>query len=100
VTFLAHVKLEIQEISKPPKPLAPEGNVVRAILTPRSSPDGRTFVFGAAGFLWRQRLDGGGKAQRISQDTALEAEPAFSPDGRQLAFVHTEHGEDFVRMRR
>lgn len=98
LAFLAHVKLEVREISKPPKPSAPEGNTVRVILTPRLSPDGRTLVFGAAGFLWRQRLGAGEPAQRISQDSALEAEPAFSPDGRLLAFVHTEHGEDSVRL--
>jgi imidazolonepropionase-like amidohydrolase len=98
VTFLAHVTLETQEISKPRRFLAVEGNAVRAILTPRLSPDGRTVVFGTAGFLWQQRLDGGEKAHRISQDTALETEPAFAPDGGQLAFVHTEHGEDSVRL--
>jgi len=97
LTFGAHVKLETQEISKPPRLLVQEGNAVRAILTPRLSPDGRTLVFGAAGFLWLQHLDGG-KARRISQGTALESEPAFSPDGRQLAFVHTEHGEDSVQL--
>jgi Tol biopolymer transport system component len=40
----------------------------------------------------------GGKARRISQDTALESDPAFSPDGHLLAFVRTERGEDLVRL--
>lgn len=97
LSLQAHLKLETREISKPYRPPAPEGNVPRAILAPRLSPDGHTLVFGAAGFLWRQHLDAG-KAQRISQDTALESEPTFSPDGHQLAFVHTEHGEDSVRL--
>jgi len=97
LSLQAHVKLETEEVSKPYRPPVEERNVLRAILAPRLSPDGSTLVFGAVGFLWRQRLDGG-KAQRISQDTALESEPAFSPDGHQLAFVHTEHGEDSVRL--
>ncbi len=98
LAFLAHVKLETGEISRPPRPPAQQRNVVRAILTPRLSPDGRTVVFGAAGFLWIERLDSGEKAQRISQDTALETAPTFSPDGHQLAFVQMEHGERSIRL--
>lgn len=93
--FKAHVKAEVQEISKPGIPGFEHG--LRSILTPRLSPDGRTLVFGAAGFLWQQTIPGG-KAERLSKDTALEGEPAFSPDGRQLAFVHSEHGRDSVRL--
>jgi imidazolonepropionase-like amidohydrolase len=97
LAFQAHAKLEVQDVVKPTRPLAEEGHTVRSISSPRLSPDGRTLIFGAAGYIWRQRLDGG-KPQRISRDTALESEPAFSPDGHQLAFVHTEHGEDSLRL--
>jgi len=96
-SFHAHAKLEVQDIAKPTKSLAGEANTVHSISNPRLSPDGRTLVFGVAGYLWRQRLDGG-KPQRISQDTARESEPAFSPDGHRLAFVRTEHGEDSVLL--
>jgi imidazolonepropionase-like amidohydrolase/Tol biopolymer transport system component len=97
VNFHAHVKLEVQDISTPRLALAPRADGVRSILSPRLSPDGRTLVFGASGFLWRQPVDAG-EAERISRDTALESEPAFSPDGAQLAFVQTEHGEDSLRL--
>jgi TolB protein len=95
--FRAAVKLEAQEISKPSPARPPDGNTVRAVLTPRLSPDGRTLVFGAAGFLWMQPVSGG-PAQRISHATALESEPAFSPDGRQLAYVRTQYGQDSVEL--
>ncbi len=97
LTLRARVKLEIQEVTNPPKSVPREGGSVRAILSPCLSPDGRTLVFGAAAFLWRQPLDGG-KAQRISHSDALEREPAFSPDGRQLAFVQRQHGKDSVLL--
>lgn len=97
LTFRSHVKLEVQETAKPLRPPTQGANSVRAILSPRLSPDGHTLVFCAVGSLWRQPLDGG-KAERVTQDEALESEPAFSPDGRTLAFVQTEHGQDSVRL--
>ncbi|HTS31949.1 MAG TPA: amidohydrolase family protein [Bryobacteraceae bacterium] len=97
LSFHADVKLELQEISQPVSAPSPEANSARVILTPRLSPDGRTLVFAAAGFLWKQPL-AGGKAERITtQGSASEWEPAFSPDGR-LAYVHTERGEDSLRL--
>ena len=93
----AHVKLEVQEVTAALKSVPKETASVRAILSPRLSPDGRTLVFGAAGVLWRQPLDGG-NAQRISPSEALESEPAFSPDGRQLVFVQTRQGKDSILL--
>lgn len=93
VPFRAGARLELAEVTMPPPASLHEGGQARAILSPRLSPDGRTLVFGAAGFLWRQEL-AGGPARRISQGDALEGEPAISPDGRWLAFVRTEHGRD------
>jgi hypothetical protein len=56
--FRATVKLEVQDISKPVLGAAREVGSAVTILTPRLSPDGRTIVFGAAGFLWRQPVNG------------------------------------------
>ncbi len=93
VAFRANVKLEVQEISKPEPTRTLDTDTVTAILNPQLSPDGRTLIFGAAGFLWRQQLDGS-KAQRIATEDAFEAEAAFSPDGRTLAYVRTLYGQD------
>ncbi|HZU27591.1 MAG TPA: amidohydrolase family protein [Bryobacteraceae bacterium] len=91
------MKLEVEEISRPAAAVAPQANAPRAILMPRVSPDGTMLVFSAAGFLWKQLLSGG-KAERVTADTALEGEPAFSSDGHQLAYVRSQYGEDTSRI--
>ena len=96
IAFRARVKLEIQDPVPPPKwaPAAPGSSVPpRSVVGPRPSPDGRRLVFGAGGYLWQQQLDGG-PAQRLFEGSAFEAHAAFSPDGRRLAFVRSEHGQD------
>ena len=96
IAFTAKVRLEIQDPLPPPKwALDALGSSAapRSILDPRLSPDGRSLVFGAAGYLWQQRLDGG-PAQRLFAGSAFEWAPALSPDGKQLAFVRGDYGKE------
>ena len=100
IAFHARVKLEIQDPVAPPKwaPAALGSSArPRSVLDPRLSPDGRRLVFGAAGYLWQQPL-GSGPAQRLIEGSAFEREPAFSPDGQQLAFVRSEYGKHEVQV--
>ncbi|MFQ5927131.1 MAG: amidohydrolase family protein, partial [Terriglobia bacterium] len=110
LAFRARVKLEIQDPVLPPKwapPALGSSAPPRSVLWPRLSPDGRSLVFGAAGYLWLQPLEGGqaplrpgfgGPAQRLFAGSAFENWPAFSPDGRQLAFIRRQYGKDEVRV--
>jgi len=90
IPMQARVKLDIESITPPPTAvLSRNSTSPRWIMTPRLTPDGKTLIFGAAGFLWRQPLDGG-KAERISTGDVYEDGPSISPDGRRLAFVRLQ----------
>lgn len=76
---LEAIRREVAITETPFQPLA-----LRDLTT---SPDGRTLVFHAVGSLWLQRLPDG-RAERLSRDDdVFEYMPAFSPDGRSLAYV-------------
>lgn len=51
-----------------------------------TSPDGKNLVFNALGYLWKVELPNG-KPQRLTNANDFESEPAFSPDGKKLAYV-------------
>ncbi|MCH8015392.1 MAG: PD40 domain-containing protein, partial [Acidobacteria bacterium] len=100
VAFHASVRLDVPDPVAPAKSdlaVAGDARQPRSILDPKLAPDGRSLVFGAAGHLWQQPLEGG-QARRLSQGSAFESEPVFSPDGTQLAFVHREKGKEEVRV--
>jgi Tol biopolymer transport system component/imidazolonepropionase-like amidohydrolase len=78
-----------------PGPPAP----VRGIVAPAVSPDGRAIAFGALGDLW---LLEDGALTRLTDDPFVDQDPAWSPDGRWLAWVTDRSGalEIWLRDRR
>lgn len=54
-----------------------------------ASPNGRQFAFTALGDLW---LFEGKKAHRLTDDPAVDIDPAFFPDGRHLVFASDRGG--------
>ena len=66
-----------------------EVKVLRQLVT---SPDEKMLVFNAAGYLWKMALPNG-KPSRLTQDSALEFEPSFSPDGNSLVYVSWDDEE-------
>ena len=51
-----------------------------------TSPDGKSIVFRALGYVWTKELPNG-KPKRLTSGEDFEAEPVFSPDGSKIAMV-------------
>ena len=65
---------------------APDSFDVKAIRQAVTSPDEKTLVFNAAGYLWKKSLPNG-KPTRLTNGADFEFEPSFSPDGKTVLYV-------------
>ena len=52
------------------------------------SPDGRTLLFDLLGDLYTLPI-GGGRATRLTEGPAWDAQPRYAPDGRSIAYQYT-----------
>ena len=86
VPFKAQVEQKIYDTVSFKQNPAPDQFTAKAIRHAVTSPNGEYLVFNAAGYLWTKELPDG-EPQRLTDGTAFEFEPTFSPDGSELLYV-------------
>ena len=98
VTFSADIAFEFYPGAPPRVYSEKRAASPTSILTPRLAPDGKSVIFTAAGYLWRQSISGG-VAQRLLDSSGFEWGPAaLSPDGKRLAYQLSEGATQQLRI--
>ena len=78
----------------------PGDQSVRGYMHPALSPDGKQVAFSALGDLWVMPVSGtNGTPKRLTDDPFVELTPAWSPDGRWLAYSSDRDGTMRIYIR-
>lgn len=86
IPFTCMVKERITAAVRFKQNINPDEFNVNVIRHTTTSPDGKTIVFNALGYLWKKALPNG-KPERLTTGTDFESEPSFSADGKSLVYV-------------
>ncbi|SHM70217.1 Imidazolonepropionase [Cyclobacterium lianum] len=86
IPFTVDVTIPVADRVHFDHPVERETFTAKMIRDAITSPDGKTLVFRALGYLWIKALPDG-VPERVTQGNDFEAEPAFSPKGDKIVFV-------------
>ncbi|MEJ6582408.1 MAG: amidohydrolase family protein [Crocinitomicaceae bacterium] len=86
IPFSADVEVKIAKALEFENDASPEEFTTRVIRHLVTSPDEKTVVFNAVGYLWKKLLPNGVPA-RLTKGADFEFEPSFSPDGATIIYV-------------
>ena len=86
IPFTAKVDQRVYEAVRTRQQLNSDVFAPKVIRSAITSPDGKTMVFNAVGYLWKKQLPDG-TPQRLTKGTDHEFEPSFSADGKTIVYV-------------
>lgn len=100
IPFTAQARQEVHSPSSPQEAVfADPGSSLppRILHEVRLSPDGQQLIFGAAGFIWAQQLEGG-TAEVVYKSAGFAWNGTLSPDGSHLALLETKQGVNSIQI--
>ena len=86
IPMRAHVSLQVAERIRNPRRITGDSVQARVVRWARLSPDGRRLIFSSLAKLWIMDLPNG-TPRRLTNATEGEYAPAFSADGRSIAYT-------------
>ncbi len=98
IPFTVDVELDVAEAVRSQQEAAPDRFTVRMMRDMTTSPDGRTIVFHAVGYLWKMAWPDGEVMRLTQQSDDFEYDPSFSPDGRTIVYT-TFNDDDYGSIR-
>lgn len=86
IPFTVDVAIDVADRVHFNTPISDNDFTVKMIRDAVTSPDGKSLIFRALGYLWIKSLPDG-TPRRLTKGTDFEAEPTFTPDGKEVVYV-------------